>query len=25
LAELLDHLEETDPLHCAADHEPTPQ
>ena len=24
LAELLDHLEETDPLHCAADHEPTP-
>ena len=25
LAELLDHLEETDPLHCAADHEPTSQ
>ncbi|MEB3303139.1 MAG: ribonuclease III domain-containing protein [Cyanobacteriota bacterium] len=25
LAELLDHLEETDPLHCAADHEPIPQ
>ncbi len=25
LAELLDHLEETDPLHCAADHEPNPQ
>jgi len=25
LAELLDHLEETDPLHCVADHEPNPQ